>query len=340
MRTAGGLPVPGASVTVRVDLSGGEEAFRAFKAIASLGLGCLDQEGCSTPTAATRTGDDGRFVSRVPSGGKPTNRLVVTVVSPVPGGAEMITSVTYPTSARKGAALGTIVVPVKGVTLGGSGRRLTVSAPVLSGARLDAVTVTMLAASRGPDGRLVAGATLMDASKGFDPLLVEDARVLLRSQARGTIDGRPVVVSGTLLYNGNHVPASRGASCRVTGSRGQAIVQDPCGLTDGDLTHAWDLKDDPRCVDGPCAGTVQNDHRDTYVTFARAIPARLLVVRGCGFTCTVSVTTSRGTRALADPSDFGDVYTADLDGTPLTAVHLRTATGGFVSRLQEVSAFR
>lgn len=61
-------------------------------------------------------------------------------------------------------------------------------------------------------------------------------------------------------------------------------VAEDCRL----LGTAWTPTDDPRCADGACPGTAQNDHRDICLTLPD-VRARLLVVRGCGFTCTVQV---------------------------------------------------
>jgi hypothetical protein len=75
-----------------------------------------------------------------------------------------------------------------------------------------------------------------------------------------------------------------------------------------------------------------------------AVPATLLVVRGCGFTCTVMVSADGKTfRELPAPDNAAGTdgfYVQTLSGKAVKVIHIRTATGGFFSKLREVSVFR
>jgi hypothetical protein len=193
------------------------------------------------------------------------------------------------------------------------------------------------------DQQQVADGSELDVSAGVDLRLVEDGRVLLTSTQQGHVGDYKALVSSSIPITGTLVPPSRGAPCQLTGGRGQAIPQQPCQLTDGVLDSEWHPQDDPACASGPCTdGTAQREHRDTYVSLRTPVRATLLVVRGCGFTCHVSVTDTAGTHALLDPSDSGtdSLYVTTLSGLPLSKVHIVTATGGFLSSLREVSVWR
>lgn len=97
-------------------------------------------------------------------------------------------------------------------------------------------------------------------------------------------------------------------------------------------------------LDGPCPGTTQKDHRDIYVTLADPVRATLLVVRGCGVTCTVQVSSDgRHFRDLPAPDSAAGTdgfYVQPLSGAPVRVVHVRTSTGGSFIKLREVSLFR
>ncbi len=128
---------------------------------------------------------------------------------------------------------------------------------------------------------VIAGSQLT-VTGGYDPLIEEDEQLLLTTTQLGVQRGRHSIFSSSLQTRDPMlVPASRGASCYVEGSRGPRIVQRPCGLSDGVLDQDWHPTDDPRCSRGPCPGHLQRDHRDVTITFRRAVRARLLVVRGC-----------------------------------------------------------
>jgi hypothetical protein len=261
------------------------------------------------------------------------------------------TTVTLP---AKNAAGGTFDMPVASdplkLTLNQdskvAGHELRVSMPSTRQARPSgavSVTLTQLPAE-GNVSSATADFTETPVKLPFDLRIAEDSRLLVSAHQPARIGDRPVTLSATSVVVGTAVPASRGAPCRVTDSKGKALIQKSCGLTDGILGSPWTPNDDPACSQGPCPGTAQNDHRDIYVTLPAAVKATLLVVRGCGFTCTVMVSSDGRTfRELPVPDNAAGTdgfYVQTLSGAPVKVVHVRTATGGFFSKLREVSVFR
>ncbi|GAA0622644.1 hypothetical protein GCM10009547_26980 [Sporichthya brevicatena] len=351
--TAGGT-VSGARVTVTLLRSKSERASIGIGAAFSLGLSCFaDKRGCRAPTAEGLSARDGTFAVGMPkNNGDPPVAVALSVVAPVGDSGEnrVGTTVTLPARTAEG---GTFDVPVASEPLKltrnrqGSrpGPELRVEMPSTSKAKASgpiSVTVTQLPAE-GDVSAATADFTETPVSLPFDLRLAEDSRLLVAAHREGKLGNRPVTLSATSVLAGTEVPASRGAACRVTDSRGKPLAQETCGLTDGRLGSPWDPVDDPRCADGPCPGTAQHDHRDIYVTLDRAIPATLLVVRGCGFTCTVEVSADGRTwRELPAPGGAGTdgFYVQKLSGAAVKVVHVRTATGGFFTKLREVSVFR
>lgn len=337
---ASGKPVSGATVYAETILSKSESFFRGFKAFASLGLGCLDEQGCTAPNGSGIAALDGSFAIKVPKGGNNNKGVRITVVAQRQK-TRVATSLTLPVSALSGLDVGTIPIATVGPTTTNSGGRMHVNPPPVPGAHLGAATISMSRIG-GTEDQPVASGSSTDVSGGVDPRLIEDGRVLLESRQEGTVGTYPALVSSSLTRIGTAVPASRGASCHLLGAKGQKLPQQPCALTDGVLDTSWKPSDDPACVNGPCPGTLQNDHRDTYVTFATAIPATLLVIRGCGSTCHVFITDSAGRHALPEPTQSGvdTIYLTSLSGKLVTQVQVVTATGGFLTSLREVSLFR
>jgi len=188
----------------------------------------------------------------------------------------------------------------------------------------------------------VAGDTEADVSSGFDYRLLEDGKAMLVSHQTGSVAGLPAEYSSSLVVTGHTIPGSRGAGCAVEDSHGGALPQHPCGLTNGALDQEWQPQDDPACNDGPCPGTLQNEHRDVTVLLAKPLAATLLVVRGCGFTCQVQVSADGKNFGpfSGPPEDSSDSeYVEALPGLPVAAVRVETATGGFFDSLQQVSVF-
>jgi hypothetical protein len=176
----------------------------------------------------------------------------------------------------------------------------------------------------------------------FDLRLGEDSRLLIAAAQPAKVGKYTATLSATRVISGATVPGSRGAGCTVTDSQGKPIKQKHCGLTDGALGVAWMPEDDPACAGGPCPGTAQKDHRDVLITLRKPIDATLLVVRGCGFTCTVTVSSDgKHFRDLPAPQASGTsgFYVQTLSGLPVRYVRVRTATGGFFTSLREVSLF-
>lgn len=335
-----GQPVPGATLYVQVDLTGSEETQRAVKAAFSLGLGCFDEQGCSAPDAEGQAAADGTFAVRVPGKtDEPDGGLIITAVAARPGKIRVATSLTLPAAARQGIDLTTLPLPTSPSVVS-QGTRRSLTGLALPGATLGKIAVTLAplaATDQNPYRR--DPLRISNVSNGFDARIAEDQTIVLQAARSGTLRGRPVLISASLLATGTTQSTIRGAPCRLIGSQGQAIDQPTCGLTDGILDESWTPVDDPRCAGGPCQGPQQRDARDSIVTPTQAVPARLLVVRGCGFTCRVFVRTAGGERELPEPNQSGDTYVANLPGTPIRAVRVRTATGGFLTSLREVSLF-
>jgi hypothetical protein len=226
-----------------------------------------------------------------------------------------------------------------------SGHQLQVVMPAVKGATATGpttVTVSQLPA----DGDVTTAKTdLTESPVGlpFDLRIGEDSRLLIDAMQPARIGHYDAALSATRVLAGDTVPASRGAPCTVTDSSGKPRKQRPCGLTDGALGMPWQLDDDPRCADGPCPGTAQHDHRDVLITLSRSVRATLLVVRGCAFTCAVTVSADgKHFRDLPAPpagTSTQGFYVQPLSGARVRFVRVRTATGGFFTGLREVSVF-
>lgn len=331
----------GATVTVTVVLRSSEQAWRGAKAIFSLGLGCLDKQGCSAPSAQGLVAADGRFAVAVPHGLTDKDGLAVTVEAARGTGARVSTTLLLPASAVSGASLA-VPLAADAATLTVSGHRAALRPPAVAGADVTSGTVQMDQVDT-RDNQPVAGAVQTDVSNGFDIRVLEDGQAMLVSHRTGTVGGLPAQYAASLVVAGHSVPDSRGAACVIEDSRGEALPQHPCGLTNGVLDQQWKPQDDPACTSGPCPGTLQNQHRDVTVLLAKPIDAKLLVVRGCGFTCRVQVSTDgKAFGPFSGPPDdagTGDEYVETLHGLPVAAVRVETATGGFFDSLEQVSVF-
>jgi hypothetical protein len=339
--TATGHGGAGATVTVTVVLRSSEQAWRDAKAIFSLGLGCLDAQGCTAPSAHGIVAANGNFAVAVPHGLTDKDGLAVTVEATRGTDSRVATTLLLPPSAANGA---TVSVPLATdpAVLGVSANRARLRPPSVAGASTTGGTVAMDHIDANNDSRPVADATETDVSSGFDIRLLEDGKAMLVSHQSGSVNGLPAEYSSSLVVTGHAIPGSRGAGCAVEGSDGAALPQHPCELTNGAVDQQWQPQDDPACTEGPCPGTLQNNHRDVTVLLPKPIDATLLVVRGCGFTCQVQVS--------ADGRNFGPFsgpprdstdseYVETLPGLPVASVRVETATGGFFDSLQQVSVF-
>ncbi|HVV74941.1 MAG TPA: hypothetical protein VHC43_02820 [Mycobacteriales bacterium] len=329
-----GHPVAGATVVVSVALSSGEQAVRAIGAFSTVGFYCL--LGCSAPHDSGFTARDGSFALSLPGRNAEHDDYNITAAA-ARGPARVATSVVLPwrrgsTQARIRLAAGAPHVRALG------NRRFVVPPPLPLRYRPSRFEASLETETGTPP---VADGHALTVTNGYDARVVEDEHLLLTTAQSGRLHGRDALFSSSLELRGTDVPASRGAGCSVTDSRGQQIRQPKCGLTDGVLDSDWQPVDDPRCAAGPCAGSAQHDHRDVTVTLRRPVPAALLVVRGC-LSCTVSISPGGGrfTRVATEP--FGsadDVLVASLPGTRVDAVRVETDTGGFFTSLREVSVF-
>ena len=331
----------GATVTVMVVLKSSEQAWRDAKAFLSLGLGCLDTQGCSAPSARGMVAADGRFAVAVPHGLTDKDGLAVTVEANRGTDARVSTTLLLPATATAGA---TVSVPLAAdaAVLNVDANHAALRPPPVTGASTGG-TVQMDHLSTTSDNQPFADDTETDVSNGFDIRLLEDGKAMLVSHQTGSVNGLPAEYSSSLVVTGHAIPGSRGAGCTVEDSHGGALPQNPCGLTNGTLDQDWEPQDDPACTNGPCPGTAQNDHRDVTVLLSKPLAATLLVVRGCGFTCRVQVSadgTNFGPFTSA-PQDNGteNDFVQTLPGLPVAAVRVETATGGFFDSLRQVSVF-
>lgn len=333
-----GRVAAGATVLVTVVLGSSEQAERDAKAIFTLGLGCLDKQGCSAPSARGIVAADGRFAVPVPHGQTDKDGLEVTVEAARGTGATVSTTLLLPASALGGAHV-SVPLAARPAVLKVTGHHAALQPPAVAGASAAGETVEM--DKVGASG--TASGTESDVSSGFDIRMLEDGRAMLISRQSGTVDGLPAQFAASLVVTGHAIPPSRGAACSVEDSRGGALPQRPCGLTNGALDQMyWPLHDDPACDDGPCPGTIQNEHRDVVILLPKPIDATLLVVRGCGFTCRVQVSADgKHFSSFSGPSsDTTDTtYAQVLPGLPVAAVRIETATGGFFDSLRQVSVF-
>ena len=331
----------GATVTVMVVLRSSEQAWRDAKAILSLGLGCLDTQGCTAPRAQGIVAADGHFAVAVPHGLTDKDGLAVTVEATRGTDARVSTTLLLPASAVTGANV-SVPLAADPAVLDVSANRATLRPPPVAGASATGGTVELDQLRTSNDDQPFSGATQTDVSGGFDIRTLEDGKAMLVSHQTGSVNGLPAEYSSSLVVTGHAIPGSRGAGCSVEDSHGAALPQRPCGLTNGVLDQQWQPQDDPACADGPCPGTLQSDHRDVTVLLPKPIEATLLVVRGCGFTCQVQVS--------ADGKTFGpfsglplnstdNEYVETLPGLPVAAVRVETATGGFFDSLRQVSVF-
>jgi hypothetical protein len=331
----------GATVTVMVVLRSSEQAWRDAKAIFSLGLGCLDTQGCTPPRASGIVAADGHFAVAVPHGLTDKDGLAVTVEAQRGSDSRVSTTLLLPASAVSGA---TVSVPLAAdpAVLRVSANRARLQPPSVTGASTEGGTVQMDQVDTTGDGQPVSGDSETDVSGGFDVRLIEDGKAMLVSHQAGSVNGLTAEYSSSLVITGHAIPGSRGAGCVVEDSHGAALPQHPCGLTNGALDQAWQPQDDPACAGGPCPGTLQSDHRDVTVLLPKPIGATLLVVRGCAFTCKVQVSvdgTHFGPFSGPPQDSTGNEYSESLPGLPVAAVRVETATGGFFDSLQQVSVF-
>jgi hypothetical protein len=339
----GGHAAAGATVVVTTVLQTDEVAGRGLKAAATLGIGCLDQVGCSSPTSEGRVAQNGRFILAVPKGGQGDDGLSVTVLGQRGNVGRVATSVLLPSADRTGADIGSLALAGSaGTVISRDNLSHYVAAGVPGQEGTPDVTMARAVAT-GSGDQFVTEDPVQDITLGFDPRLVEDGRVLLASTGIGTMAGHQAVFTSSLVFDGNLVPPSRGASCSVEGSAGQAIDQHPCGLTGGLLDTEWIVHDDPACRQGPCPGPAQDQGRDVTVVLSHPVQANLIVVRGCGFTCQVALSSDGITfgawRQAPQATGTAVIFADQVPDQRVVAVRVQTATGGFFTALRQVSVW-
>jgi hypothetical protein len=348
VRNQAGKPVPGATVTVTLLRSKAERASVGIGAAFSLGLSCfMEKRGCRAPTSHGPVAQDGSFAVSVPTnnGDPPVGVAIGVVGLASPGDPDSRVGTTLELPAKAAAGF-TVDVPLATAPaqLKTHGTQLQLTMPTVAGAiptGATTVTVTQLAAE-GDVSDATTDLTATPMKLPFDLRIGEDSRLLIAAAQPAKVATFTATLSATRVLAGATVPGSRGATCSVTDSQGKPLKQQHCGLTDGALGVAWTPDDDPKCVNGPCPGTAQHDHRDVLIALGKPIDATLLVVRGCGFTCTVTVSSDgKHFRDLPAPQTSGTsgFYVQKLSGLPVRYVRVRTATGGFFTSLREVSLF-
>ena len=349
VRDSAGKPVPAAAVVVTLLRSKSERAEIGMGAAFSLGMTCLfTSRGCRAPTERGTSAQDGTFAVRVPTnnGDAPVGVSVTAVASAGrPADATRVGTTLFLPANSAGGARVDVPVAAAAMQFKRAGSELNVAMPSVRGAKPSGavkLTISQLTAE-GDVSTATTDLTTTDVRPPFDLRLAEDSRVLVEAEQEARIAGRDARLSATRALRGDIVPASRDASCALTDSRGKSRPQKPCGLTDGVLGESWHPDDDPRCKQGPCPGTAQRSYRDVGITLSKAVAARLLVVRGCGFTCTVTVSADgKRFKDLPAPQSSGTsgFYLQTLSGAPVRYIRIRTATGGFFTSLREVSLFR
>jgi hypothetical protein len=337
-----GRPAAGATVLVWIDLNDGERLGRNYLSFTSFGLVCLTDVDCSVPTEFGRVAADGRFAVPAPDDDQVDRRddYVVMVVAERGDGARVATAVAFDRHRDGSGEAGTVTIAAEGPTVRRGTDRMRLVMPAV-GTPTGGTHVRMARAQQ-VDGQYVEDGTATDVSHGLDPRVIEDGQVLLTGSRQGRVHGRPAGFSATIVTSGETVPPTRGDGCHVLGSRGQRMQQQTCGLTDGILDEQWQPRDDPRCKRGPCKGKPQHDHRDSTVVLDRPLDVSLVVVRGCGFTCRVGLSTDGRTFGYwreAGSSSTDNVFIEAIHVRHVVAIRVQTATGGFFSSLREVSAF-
>jgi hypothetical protein len=335
VRDAYGHAVPAAQVTVTLMRSTGERSEIGLEATFSLGLSCLvEKRGCQAPTSTGTSAADGSFAVPMPTNNGATPVGVgLSAVAALADAARVGTELVLPATDRNGAKVD-IPIAAKSMSPEHHGTAMTVTMPPVVGAITTApseLTVTQLAAN-GTTADATTDFSQTKVHQPFDTRLAEDSRLLLTGRQTARINGSDAMLSATQIVTGDAVPISRGAACSLTDSEGKARPRHPCGLTDGVLGASWTPDDDPACAKGPCPGTAQHDHRDMLITLPRSVTARLLVIRGCGFTCSVTVSADGKTyRDLPAPGSqtVQGFYVQMLSGKPVRYVRVRTAIGAF-----------
>jgi hypothetical protein len=338
VRDMNGRPVAGATVLVEVEQSGAEQTINVIKALSSAGIFCAVGSGCTPPRNAGFSARDGSFAVPVPTDNPQHDAYSVTVAVARHADARIATSLSLSRSARHGENVGAVMVASRSPVVVTHGHRSRVFAPPLNPESRAGRFAAYLNTETG-DPPVVAGSQLT-ITNGFDWRIEEDEQLLLTTTQVGMQRGRRAIFSSSLqAHEPALTPPSRRAGCYVEGSRGQRIIQRPCGLTDGVLDADWQPKDDPRCSRGPCRGRLQHDHRDVTITFPHPVRGDLLVVRGCTGCRALVSTDGRGFATVAT-QQFGstdDVLVRALPGAPVKAIRIETDTGGFFASLREVS---
>jgi hypothetical protein len=332
-RTPDGSPLAGRPVR----LGGGVGTDEGVLAVLTLGLACTSG-ACTGRVAETTTAADGTY--RFDLTGRDTqsmfgqalSQLVSVSAGPGPG------QVSGPSaSARFRVQTGDVRLPE--LTLVDPGLSLEGAGDVVarwSTPRPGPYEVTFEEATPVPVWRVTAGA----APAAVDPRVLEDSRgrVVVSAGSADRVEGSDVELRwrspGVGYAAGAGPPPSRGAACRAVDEAGATRpLPAACPVTDGDL--ATDQGVLAACPQGSgpaqaCAPPVAVD-----VVLKAALPAELVVVRGCEGGCTVEVSAD-GTAFRPAGAVSGGFGTIALGGEAVSAVRVGLGSG---TGLREVSVW-
>jgi hypothetical protein len=193
-----------------------------------------------------------------------------------------------------------------------------------------------------PDGLPVWEVTAAERAATVDGRVLEDVTGLVTVGGSRTdaIEGSELAVtwrsSGVAFRGGFGAPPSRGGSCELRSSDGAVVEVDECGLADGSMQPAGLVgtvcaEPTAETPSPPCAPAER-----VRLRLPEAIPADLLVVRGCTDPCRAAVVGAPG-GAVTDVGPISGAFdTVVLGGAPVTAIEVITED---VSSLVEVSAW-
>lgn len=342
-RAPDGAPLGGEPVRLGSGVSAGEGAF----AVLTLGLACTTGI-CTGNVHDTTTGADGSYRfdlegrATQSSFGEALSQLVS--VSGAPEGSQVSGPTT---SARFRVQVEDVRLPVLELV----DPRLSVDggADVVarwSTPRPGPYELTFEEAQPAPVWRVPTA----EGAAAVDPRVLEDTsgRVVVAGGSSARIEGSDVEIHwrspGVAYVAGAGPPASRGRPCRFVDAAGAgAPTTGGCPVTDGDLTSspptsgscitpaaAVQAPGAPPAPPPPCSRPVA-----VVVDLGRAVPADLVVVRGCEGGCAVDVSADgRSFTAAGAVSDgFG---TLGLAGQPITSVRVGLGSG---TALREISVW-
>lgn len=331
---ADGTPLAGRPVRLGAGITEGEAAF----AVLTVGLSCTSGE-CRGEVRDTTTDDAGNYSFAVP--GHETQSSFGEAVSILVSatGATPEAHVSGPlVSARFRVQTEVVQLPAMalvdpGLVLDGA----TDVATRWSTPRPGPYELTFETADATPIWKV----TTNEATAVVDGRILEDSagRAVVSGSSTEAIEGSDVALQwrspGRGYAGGFGPPPSRGRACRYVDAGGRGVTERTCELTDGDFTG---FAASPQVCDQAPDGATSNCAPPVAVDvdLGTAVPAELVVVRGCEEEgCAVDVSGDGvNYRPVGAPStDFGTVA---LDGQPVSFVRVGL---GSASDLREISVW-